>query len=245
MSSQTDIKMERERFLASLIVKNNNGDEDQGVNLVLDTLTKEFPDRAMKNRHITKDKLMATLAFLTDLPLTSAKDKFNHDKVEVLIKKIISQFDLLCPDICLQCKKVYQCMDNDIGLKCFLCTKRLCNECAPEQTDNRNIYKLLFPLCRGCVDRNGGCIDMEPHTPTTTDIPDTENTDNTENTNTSNNRNIATEDNRNSTTDDSSNINICKFWIKRNCKHVKDRTRCNYSHPKMCNSWLKKGYCTN
>ena len=68
----------------------NAEEEDQGVNLLLDTLTKEYPGRALKNRHITKDKIIATLAFLTNFYLSSAKDIYDKYKVKQLIKNIIT-----------------------------------------------------------------------------------------------------------------------------------------------------------
>ena len=49
----------------------------------------------MKNRHITKDQLMATMAFLMNSPLSGAKDMYNKDKVDQIIKNIITTFNLM------------------------------------------------------------------------------------------------------------------------------------------------------
>ena len=37
--------------------------------------------------------------------------------------------------------------------------------------------------------------------------------------------------------------NVCKFFLQKNCHHVRDRTNCNFLHPKLYHSWTKKGFC--
>ena len=36
---------------------------------------------------------------------------------------------------------------------------------------------------------------------------------------------------------------ICKFYLRKKCKHIKEKTTCGWKHPKMCFSWTKNGFC--
>ena len=56
----------------------------------------------------------------------------------------------MCPGLCSNCDKIYDCYNNDLGAKCFLCTKKMCEDCCPQLSTNKAFMKVVFPICGGC-----------------------------------------------------------------------------------------------
>ena len=231
----------KEEYHAELVTKNNIDYEDNGVALLLDSLASDNPTKAFKQKHILKPQFLAGLGFLNGLPFDQAKAQFNGLRVDQLIEQILIKYKLLSPDICLHCSKVYKAYNNDTGSNCFLCDKKLCDDCSPNHMDDQAVNKILFPICRGCVLPKLGQNDasqpiLQPNTNEDTLVD--------QNTNGSGNDNNLT--NTDSNTKSHNSKGVCKFFLKKCCKHHKSTdSSCSYDHPKLCNNWTKKGRCTD
>ena len=103
------LKTAKDLFHAELVTNNNQGDADAGVALLLDALLSDNPAKAIKqHKDLKKPQLLASLGFLNGLNLGQAKEQFNGLKVDQLSEQIILKYNMLCPDICLHCSKVYK-----------------------------------------------------------------------------------------------------------------------------------------
>ena len=142
-------------FNNELIIRNNSEDMDNGVSLILKALDNK--DDKVKwtalsyPKGVRKEHMIAGLGFLMNISYDEAKAEYRNVLVDDLRLKIINVYNLLAPNNCDKCNKVYKC-DNFMEelLHCFICRKGLCPECSPF---NRNIPQNLQPVCSVCVNR--------------------------------------------------------------------------------------------
>ena len=227
-----------ENFNSQLITKNNCEDEDAGVHQMLLALHSDNPQKAMKDdKTLRKEELMAGLGFLNNLTFTDAKKEYTKIKVDDLINKIVETYSLMTPDLCLKCNKIYEAFNNDLGKKCFICTKRMCSDCVPDDNDDSAMDKVVFAICKGCVEaKTGQTINPEPiisnSEPFVLSSPKEKSSQST-----NNSSKIATENGYEKF------LRVCKFFLQKRCRHVKNGTTCNFSHPKICFGWTKQGKC--
>ena len=231
------LKKESEAFLASLIARNNANNEDLGVHSILIHLGKENPRKLIKaDKSLKKDQLLAGLGFLFNLSLQEAKDKFKGIKVDQIQEDIMKKFNLENPDICRACNKIYMCQDNELGDSCLLCTKKLCPACCPKNSEDSGYLKVVFPISHGCSIPLIANRAMENY-------PEAMNNSLTEGLNVSDlsNNSISQGDsNSNRILNSSMKIppqdtedKVCKFYLRKACRHVRDKTSCKYKHPKV------------
>ena len=95
----------RKEFSDSLTLKNNNGDNDDGINMGILALEDQNPMKALSK--MKKEPLIATLGFLHDLGFNEAKERFKKPLVEELKKLIIEKYEILSPQQCDACKDIY------------------------------------------------------------------------------------------------------------------------------------------
>ena len=95
LSKEAKLIKARQEFNSKLITKNNNQDEDEGVNLILLSLEKD--DRAKALKSALKPQVLAGLAFLLNTGLEAAKEQFKGIKVEDLKSRLIDRYDSILP----------------------------------------------------------------------------------------------------------------------------------------------------
>ena len=136
----------RKEFSDSLTLKNNNGDNDDGVNMGILALEDQNPMKALSK--MKKEPLIATLGFLHDLGFNEAKERFKKPLVEELKKLIIEKYEILSPQQCEACKDIYNNgKDYESCLQCFCCLRNLCPTCVPKDV----MYPgRLLPTCKIC-----------------------------------------------------------------------------------------------
>ena len=130
-------------------------------------------------------------------------------KVDELTDQIILKYKTISPDICLNCSTVYCAYNNDLGSNCFLCNKKMCGSCAPDTMEDSSINKILFHIYRGCASPRLGINNIEPSIILTTGTIPT-------------NIHSPVVDNSKKEPD---NEKICKFYLQKSCRHVKDKTQ--------------------
>ena len=105
------LQNETERFLANLVVRNNTGNEDEGVNKVLknlkDVSLKENISNLKKDKEVKKEQLVAGLAFLRGSALDDVKSDLNKLKVDDLRTSLVERFEHIRPNTCDKCNTVY------------------------------------------------------------------------------------------------------------------------------------------
>ena len=74
-NNSDQLKTANELFHADLVTKNNQGDGDAGIAILLDALLTENPARTIKqHRDLKKPQLLASLGFLNGLNFGQAKE---------------------------------------------------------------------------------------------------------------------------------------------------------------------------
>ena len=76
-------------------MRNDEGDMDQGVHKVLETLDKENPVKAIKASRARKDQLTATLGFQHYRSFDMAKETYKKMLVDTMVDNILEKFNLL------------------------------------------------------------------------------------------------------------------------------------------------------
>ena len=92
-------------FIDSLTLKNNNRDNDDGVNIGILALEEQNLMKALSK--LKKDQLVTPLGFLHDLGFNEAKVKFKKPLVEELKKLIIERHELISPQQCDACEEIF------------------------------------------------------------------------------------------------------------------------------------------
>ena len=231
-------KEAKEMLIAHLLAKNNNENEDQGIHTVITCLGSDNILRAMANNKVRKIQLMATWGFFKDMTLEDASSELKDVKVDDLKTKLISEFSKITPDNCLSCSKIYSCIDNEIGAECIICSKKLCPDCCPKIQEGDQFLKTLFPLCGQCVRPK---LSLRPEFSSEfSSTPVSQHSGNSRDDfldgQTNNHNNMGGNKNEDRAT-------VCKFYLKRQCRHYKDKTECKFAHPKLCFAWIKNGKC--
>lgn len=251
-------------FNNELIIRNNSEDMDDGVSMILKALDNK--DDKVKwtalsyPKGVRKEHMVAGLGFLMNISYDEAKAEYRNVLVDDLRLKIINVYNLLAPNNCDKCNKVYRC-DNFLEelLHCFICRKGLCPECSPF---NSNIPQNLQPVCSVCVNRfrnnenlivtkekdkdddkneDGGGVDDDKHE------EGDEVGDGEKNVKEGDNGykkvvNKKTKTNKQIPSDDKKEA-VCKFYLRSQCKHGRLGKDCEYSHPKICFQKLNHGTC--
>ena len=90
------------------------------------------------------NRLKIDLTFPINYIKQEAKEDYKSLKVDELTTQIILKYNLMSPDICLNCSTVYTVHNNDIGSSCFLCSKTMCGNCAPDNLEDSTVNKIQF-----------------------------------------------------------------------------------------------------
>ena len=248
------LKLEIEKYSSILLAKNNQVNEDPGVGRILDHLYKDQAKKnILKDKAILKPQLLAGYCFLMDVPLMEGKIKFKSMKADELLDEIVIKYNLHKPAHCRGCNKIYTCLNNDIGDNCVLCCKSLCPNCCPKSNEEAGYLKTLFPICTDC---STPLLENRAFGGASASLTTVEPIKSVETHNTSfgsifgNNLNSTIipspgskkpEHTKKPNLDASKSENICKFFIRRACVHVKNKTECKWKHPKICFQWVGKG----
>ena len=224
-ATDDDLNIQIKDYISKLITRNNRCDEDQGVLKVLGFLDKDDPIkdiRAPKNK-ILKPQLVATLGFLNYLSFETASESYKGILVDKLAYDIVEKFNLLKPDICRNCRQIYNPDDMEIGDSCFVCSKTLCPSCCPSVPDNDLVNKVYFSICTGCSSKKTPQTQLAPRqNPQETPVVETPKAPQQE-----------------------KSEKICSFHLRRSCNHRKNPENCRFQHPKLCFDWMKLGKCRN
>ena len=86
------------------------------------------------------------------MDFNASKTRYKGWKVEELTTKLIEKFNLLLPDICKQCSRIYVPDLLDSGVTCFLCTKSMCPDCCSHHKEEEGFLSTLFSICLKCSD---------------------------------------------------------------------------------------------
>ena len=96
------------------------------------------------------------------------------------------------------------------------------------------INKVLFALCKGCVEDKNGPISVSPISTQSQASQVFEASSQAKNTNVPSEDNVETPITK-----------VCRFYLQKKCRHFAEKTTCPFSHPKLCHGWTKKGRCTD
>ncbi len=222
-------------FNAFLLKKNNDENCDDGVKDVLLTVHVEPFDikvakEKLKSNKISKDKVVAAIAFLQRTELSESKKEFKPVSIDEVRNKFLNDYTLLCPDKCHKCDKVFVCHIQNDNVQCLVCKKGLCQSCCP---NDKSLNPFLFPVCLRCCNKFAPEETPEEETPTifsptastapTIDIPSSASASIPSEV-------VETEVNKDTPED----RKICSFYYKNACKFRKKGEDCKFSHPKPC-----------
>lgn len=223
-------------FNAFLLKKNNDEDCDDGVKDVLLTVHVEpFDEKVakekLKSNKISKEKLVAAVAFLQRAALSETKKELRSVPIGEVREMFLYNYTLLCPDQCHKCDKVFVCHIQNNNILCLVCKKGLCQDCCPTA---KSLNPFLFPVCLKCSNRHAPKETQEEESPTIlSSITSTVLATSPESVE-------ATEVNK-ETPQANIEMKICSYYYKNSCKFGKKGEECKFNHPKPCFKWQKAG----
>ena len=198
-------------------------------------LAKDDKIKAIRaNKKILKDQLIAGLGFLHNLNYDQAKETFRGIKVDDLQFRIVERYELLLPVCCNQCNKIYKMEDNSCGAQCFICDRRLCQDCCPELSSLSSFQITLFPICSVCVDPK---VRSKSPNRGNLNIPETQGSQVEETPFTQPSQSTPT------ATPPTKKEEVCRYYIVNRCKHGWKGEGCTHNHPKLCMAYVNKGKC--
>ena len=107
----------RKVFNDTLTLRNNNDNNDDGVNMGILAMEEQNPMKALSK--LKKNELIAFLGFLHNLGFGEAKERFRKPLVEELKRLIIERHEFISPQMCENCNDIYN-DGNDLDAKTLI-----------------------------------------------------------------------------------------------------------------------------
>jgi hypothetical protein len=226
-------------FNALPLIENSEDNHDEGVMEVLITVSCEpftvklAVEKLRANKKITKDKVMAAIAFLQSDSLADVRGELRSQSIDNARNIFVKKYVHLSPTNCGKCNNIFACHTREVDVQCLVSDKGLCPTCCPDSESNKSF---LFPVCSSCSSgllkqkNHEGDVEPPPVTLEETIVPTVENNSATAVTSVSTSQSTADPEPK-----------ICSFYMRNACRFGRKGEGCQFSHPKQCFQWLKAG----